>query len=92
MTIRLGVVMDPIAGLNYKKDSTLALLWAAQDRGWELHYLEQQDLFLRDGNARANTRALRVHRDAKPVLSRPADRAMLENYKQCRGVVSGLAK
>ena len=64
MTIRLGVVMDPIAGLNYKKDSTLALLWAAQDRGWELHYLEQQDLFLRDGNARANTRALRVHRDA----------------------------
>ena len=64
MTIRLGVVMDPIAGLNYKKDSTLALLWAAQDRGWELHYLEQQDLFLRDGNARANTRGLRVHRDA----------------------------
>ena len=33
MTIRLGVVMDPIAGLNYRKDSTLALLWAAQDRG-----------------------------------------------------------
>jgi len=64
MTIRLGVVMDPIAGLNYKKDSTLALLWAAQDRGWELHYMEQQDLFLRDGSARANTRILRVHRDA----------------------------
>ena len=33
-----------------------------------------------------------VHRDAKPVLSRPADRAMLERYRDCRGVVSGLAK
>jgi hypothetical protein len=35
---------------------------------------------------------LTVHRDAKPVLSRPADRAMLERYRDCRGVVSGLAK
>jgi hypothetical protein len=34
----------------------------------------------------------RVHRDAKPVLSRPAERAMLEGYRDCRGVVSGLAK
>ena len=33
-----------------------------------------------------------VYRDAKPVLSRPADRAMLERYRDCRGVVSGLAK
>jgi hypothetical protein len=33
-----------------------------------------------------------VHRDAKPVLSRPAERAMLERYRDCRGVVSGLAK
>lgn len=30
--------------------------------------------------------------DAKPVLSRPADRAMLDQYRHCRGVVSGLAK
>ena len=33
-----------------------------------------------------------VFRDAKPVLSRPADRAMLDRYRDCRGVVSGLAK
>lgn len=36
--------------------------------------------------------AIDVHRDAKPVLSRPAERAMLERYRDCRGVVSGLAK
>jgi hypothetical protein len=35
---------------------------------------------------------LQVVRDAKPVLSRPADRAMLEKYRECRGVVTGLAK
>ena len=43
--IRLAVVMDPIAGIKYAKDSTLAMLLAAQARGFELHYLEQQDLF-----------------------------------------------
>jgi hypothetical protein len=35
---------------------------------------------------------LHIVRDAKPVLSRPADRAMLEKYRDCRGVVTGLAK
>ena len=64
MTVALGVVMDPIAAINYKKDTTLALLWAAQDRGWPLFYMEQSDLRLQDGEPRATVRALRVHRDA----------------------------
>ena len=33
---RLGVVMDPIGAIKYKKDSTLAMLLAAQTRGFEL--------------------------------------------------------
>ena len=33
MTIRLGVVMDPIENITYKKDTTLAMLWAASERG-----------------------------------------------------------
>ena len=28
MSLKLGVVMDPIESINYKKDTTLALLWA----------------------------------------------------------------
>lgn len=63
MTIRLGVVMDPITGINYKKDTTLAILWAAQDRGWELFYMEQGDLYLDSGVPHARQRSLRVHRD-----------------------------
>ena len=35
MSLKLGVVMDPIGSIHYKKDTTLALLWAAQDRGWD---------------------------------------------------------
>ena len=33
-----------------------------------------------------------VHRDHKPVLSRPAGDDMLAHYRDCSGVVSGLAK
>jgi glutathione synthase len=64
MAVALGVVMDSIATISYKKDTTLALLWAAQDRGWQLFYMEQSDLRLQDGEPRATARALRVHRDA----------------------------
>lgn len=48
---RLGVVMDPIGSIKIHKDSTFAMLLAAQARGWELWYMEQRDLDLRDGRA-----------------------------------------
>lgn len=60
MAISLGVVMDPIADIKFYKDTTLALLLAAQERGWDLYYMEQQDLYLSQGEARANTRNLFV--------------------------------
>ncbi len=60
---RLAVVMDPIADIKYAKDTTLAMLLAAQQRGYELWYLEQGDLYLRDGVARGRSRALTVMAD-----------------------------
>ena len=62
-SIRLGVVMDPIEDIKYAKDSTLAMLLAAQARGFELVYMEQNDLSLRDGRAYARTRQLTVKAD-----------------------------
>jgi glutathione synthase len=62
MTIKLGIVMDPINSINYKKDTSLAMLWAAQDRQWELFYMEPKDLYLEDGQARANVKSLTVFR------------------------------
>lgn len=63
MTLKLGVIMDPIQSITYKKDSTLAMLWAAQDKDWELYYMEQADLFIEGGVARATCQPLRVFRD-----------------------------
>ena len=60
---RLGVVMDPIARIQYAKDSTLAMLLAAQARGFELRYFEQSDLSLRDGRALGRARPLSVAAD-----------------------------
>ncbi|HXZ59409.1 MAG TPA: glutathione synthase [Steroidobacteraceae bacterium] len=62
---RLGVVMDPIGAIAYAKDSTLAMLLAAQQRGYALSYLEQGDLMLRDGIAFGSTRPLTVRADPR---------------------------
>ena len=60
MSVRVGIVMDPIASISYKKDSSLAMLLAAQKRGWELFYMEQRDLYQAEGEARARMRPLKV--------------------------------
>ena len=63
MTQRLGVVMDPIEGITYKKDSTLAMLWAADQRNWDIYYMTPADLYISGGEARAHTKRLQVFRD-----------------------------
>ncbi|HDP89309.1 MAG TPA: glutathione synthase [Thioalkalivibrio sp.] len=63
MTISLGVVMDPIARINIKKDSSFAMLLEAQRRDWTLFYMEQGDLFLEDGRVFAAMRPLTVRDD-----------------------------
>lgn len=65
MTLRLGVIMDPIGSIHYKKDTTLAMLWEAQARGWEIHYFELKDLFLRDGIPFGAARMLQVSHDSE---------------------------
>lgn len=60
MAVKIGVVMDPIEGISFKKDSTLAMLWAAQQKGWEIWYMEQHHLFSRDGEAKAKMAPLKV--------------------------------
>lgn len=63
MSLKIGIVMDPIAQINYKKDSSLAMLWAAQARGWMLFYMESCDLYVQEGSARARVRSLQVFED-----------------------------
>ncbi|MEZ5558475.1 MAG: glutathione synthase [Pseudomonadales bacterium] len=47
-TTRIAFVMDPLASLSLKKDSTLAMIRAAQRRGWEVFFLGQHDLLLHE--------------------------------------------
>ncbi|ELY4598154.1 glutathione synthase [Cronobacter malonaticus] len=61
--IKLGIVMDPIANINIKKDSSFAMLLEAQRRGYELHYMEMADLYLDNGEGRARTRLVSVEQN-----------------------------
>ena len=56
--------MDPIRSINYHKDTTLALLLAAQNHGYELFYMEQKSLFIDSRGPGAKMSPTKVHADA----------------------------
>jgi len=60
MPLSIAVIMDPIEHIKIKKDSSIAMLWAAQARGHKLWYLEQNDLFVRNGVAYGDMAELSV--------------------------------
>ena len=76
MSLNIGVVMDPIAQIKPWKDTTLAMLLEAQRRGWNLHYMEPADLYVRDGRVFAVTSDLTVRDDNQDwfTLGDPAPR------------------
>ncbi|BAX54154.1 Glutathione synthetase [Photobacterium damselae subsp. piscicida] len=61
--IKLGIVMDPIESINIKKDSSFAMMMEAQRRGWEIRYMEMNDLSLEQGKAVARTRVVSLKED-----------------------------
>ncbi|MCK8225377.1 glutathione synthase, partial [Erwinia amylovora] len=61
--IKLVIVMDPITSINIKKDSSFAMLLEAQKRGYEIHYMEMNDLYLRAVEGRARTSLLIVEQN-----------------------------
>ncbi|CAK0768498.1 glutathione synthetase [Gammaproteobacteria bacterium] len=63
MTLHFGVVMDPISTIRVAKDSTFAMLLAAQARGWKIAYFEPKDLWSRDGLVYGVARSLVVRDD-----------------------------
>lgn len=77
MTVRLGVLMDPIEGIKVAKDTSLAMMLAAQKRGWQLSYFERKGLFMRDGKPAASMSDVTVYDDEKhwfdrqPAVDRP---------------------
>jgi len=58
--MKLGILMDPISGINIKKDSSFAMLLAAQKRGWELAYMEMQDIYINNDIPMARIQTVEV--------------------------------
>ncbi|SQI32262.1 Glutathione synthetase [Providencia alcalifaciens] len=58
--IKLGIVMDPISSIKIKKDTSFAMMLEAARRGYEIHYMEMNDLYLHQGEARATTKIVTV--------------------------------
>ena len=63
--LRLGIIMDPIEDIKVHKDSSFAMLLAAQKRGWELHYMLAEDLYLEGNTAKASARRISVEDHAE---------------------------
>lgn len=61
----LVVIMDPLERISFKKDTTLALMLAAQERGWQLLYGEVGDMFLDQGRAFASLLYVTVKLDSQ---------------------------
>jgi glutathione synthase len=69
MALRLGIIMDPIERIKIVKDSSFAMMLAAQKRGWELHYMNQHQLYSDGSSTRARTQLLQVRDDPKSWFS-----------------------
>ena len=54
--ITLAVLMDDIASINQKKDSSFAMMLEAQNRNWEIYTFDSFDMFHLKGQVFANVR------------------------------------
>lgn len=62
-SLNILVVMDDITTIDYKKDTSLAMMWAAQDRGHRLGYCQIHDLWLNKGKLYVDSQVVNVMRD-----------------------------
>lgn len=61
--LKVAILMDPIANIQVKKDSSFAMLLEAQARDHQIFYLEPGDLYLLQGQINAKARLLTVKDD-----------------------------
>lgn len=57
-SLKFLIVMDDISKINYKKDTTLAMLWAIAERGHTAHYCQIHDLWLDNGKLTIDSQAV----------------------------------
>ena len=57
---KIGFILDPIEGLNTQKDSSLAIVQAAQAKDWSVFYLLQTSMRLEGSVVRASVQKLHI--------------------------------
>ena len=66
MTRKIAFIIDPLPALDPAKDSSIAMMLAAQYRGWEVHTIQQADLFCSSDGA-----SMQVHADSEIIRLEP---------------------
>ncbi len=57
---KLAILMDPISRIQVYKDSTVAMIKAAQAMGWPVAYFTPADIFCRDGDVYATMHSIKI--------------------------------
>ncbi len=66
--VDLGIIMDPLATINLKKDSTLAMIRSAQARGWKVWFIAHDSLHLREHQVLAEMAPIELTEPFFPTL------------------------
>ena len=62
-SLKFLVVMDPINTINYKKDTTLAMMWAMAERNHQIYYCQIHDLWLDRGELKVDATSVQVYKN-----------------------------
>lgn len=88
--IKIAFIIDPLDRLSLKKDSSLAMIRAAQQRDWQIYCLGISDILLHEGQPKALMRTLRLSNAFASTLD-PADAIPGEWYELGEEVLTPLA-
>ena len=74
--MKLGVVMDPVESINFKKDSTLAMMLEAQSKNHQIFYITTNSLFIDSGIAYASSSEILLRDDPSDWFSLEEERVI----------------
>ncbi len=83
--IIIGIIMDPIEQINIVKDSSWAMILAAQKRGWQVRYMQQADLFTSNGAVYTESQRVELLPDQDPWLQLSA--ATTHELSECSAIL-----
>ena len=84
--ISIAFVIDPLDSLGVKKDSTLAMMWAAQRRGWDVSSLQTSELSWERGQVFLAARATELTDSPDNLVESPDARYRVgETIQQSAG-------